>query len=756
MPLWMIRRYWFLFFFISGFCSLLYEVVWLRLAMASYGVTTPLVSIVLSIFMGGLALGSWGAGELMERLADQPAAVGLRLYGAAEAVTALSATAVPWLFRWGREVLVTHGNDWGSGSYYLASAGFVLIAVLPFSTCMGATFPLGLFVLRKSDSAQGARGFSYLYVANVAGAILGTLVTAFALVELLGFSETLAIAAAGNAILAVCALGLSLLRPPTPAMAGEPKADAAAGVVSERPAALPVLATLFLTGLVSMGMEVVWIRELTPYLGSLVYGFASILALYLLATFTGSALYRRGRVRRPTDGIPPPLWGMLAVASLIPLVMADPRLPLGDFYNLRISYHFLSFGLLRAALAVLPFATTLGFITPMLMDLWSAGDPRRAGTAYGFNIVGCILGPLVAGFLLLPSLGERGALVALAAPLLLGALLAPIGAAAGARRHRSAVAVIAVCAAAMGVVTLLTRGYETAYTDPVIRRDFTATVAAVGNDRDTKVIIVNGVGMTRLTPITKMMAHLPLAFRPKPPRHALIICFGMGTTYRSALSWGIETTAVELIPSVPGLMWYFHADGNALLHSPRGHIVIDDGRRFLERSSQLFDAVIIDPPPPLEAAGSSLLYSREFYEAAKRRMTPDGILQQWIPYGDTIVASAFLKAVMATFPHVRTFGSIEGWGVHILASAQPIPNASAQELADRLPPEAARDLVEWGPFARPVDQYAGVLEHEFPPQGLVGLYPDAPVLVDDRPLNEYFFVRRQLAAWRAPAIAPRP
>ena len=48
-----------------------------------------------------------------------------------------------------------------------------------------------------------------------------------------------------------------------------------------------------------------------------------------------------------------------------------------------------------------------------------------------------------------------------------------------------------------------------------------------------------------------MMAHLPLFFLDHPPQDALVICFGMGTTYRSMLSWGIPVTAVELVPERP-------------------------------------------------------------------------------------------------------------------------------------------------------------------------------------------------------------
>ena len=96
------------------------------------------------------------------------------------------------------------------------------------------------------------------------------------------------------------------------------------------------------------------------------------------------------------------------------------------------------------------------------------------------------------------------------------------------------------------------------------------------------------------------------------------------------------------------------------MHSPNAHIVIDDGRRFLDRSSEKFDAIIIDSPPPLEAAASSLLYSRDFYSLASRHMTPGGILQQWIyDAGDDADRAAITRALTDVFPYVRIYQSVE-------------------------------------------------------------------------------------------------
>jgi predicted methyltransferase len=156
-----------------------------------------------------------------------------------------------------------------------------------------------------------------------------------------------------------------------------------------------------------------------------------------------------------------------------------------------------------------------------------------------------------------------------------------------------------------------------------VRRDETATVVATGTGWN-RLLLVNGFSMTILTPVSKVMAHLPLAFHPEP-REGLVLCFGMGTTFRSMRRWDIPTTVVELVPSVPELAGYYHADAVALQHAPGAHVVIDDARRYLERTAQRFDVITIDPPPPVEAAASSLLYSQEFYSLVQRRLRPGGI-----------------------------------------------------------------------------------------------------------------------------------
>jgi hypothetical protein len=287
---------------------------------------------------------------------------------------------------------------------------------------------------------------------------------------------------------------------------------------------------------------------------------------------------------------------------------------------------------------------------------------------------------------------------------------------------------------------LLTRSYEAKFPQHVILRDNTAATMAAG-EGFRRNLMVNGNGMTGLTPVTKMMAHMPLASLDRPPQSALVVCFGMGTTFRSLLSWNIQTTAVELVPSVPKLFWYFHSDAAQLLRSPLAHVEIDDGRRYLERTTDQYDVITIDPPPPVESAGSSLLYSKEFYSTIKQRLKPGGILQQWLPAGDEQVHAAVARALQESFPYVRVYGSVTGYGAHFLASETPFPRRTAEELLQRMPPAAVEDMMEWGPQPTPVRQLGIMLDREIPLEKLMEGSPQTAAMQDDRPVNEYFLLR---------------
>lgn len=724
------RRWLFALFFLSGFSGLVCQIIWLRLAFAAFGIVTPVMSVLLSGFMLGLGAGSWLAGAIVQRW-NWPRNTALRAYAATEFAIGMGALIVPLLFQRGEELLLPVGNT--DSFHYLAySAAILLLSLLPFCLCMGFTFPFMLQAI-KADSGDES-GFSFLYLANVVGAMCGTLAAPFVLVELLGFRATLGIAAAANWCAAAVSFGLSLR--PAPALAqrnGEAPPTGHGALASPRRTeggARLMLIVLFTTGLASLAAEVVWTRAFTPVFTTQVYWFAGLLFTYLLATWVGSWLYRR-HLARGMSLSSPVLLAALALAAFGQLLMADPRIQWSRT-SLRVGWILLS---------LLPYCGILGYLTPKLIDEYSAGNPTAAGRAYAVNVVGCILGPLLASYLLLPWCGAQWSGMLLALPLwgLSGwALRAGQEGKSAARLPQA----IWLAATACGIlVATVGRSRETwfAAEDALVLWDHTATVVA-DEPKERKRLFVNGTSITLLTPTTKLMAHLPLAHLDQPPRAALVICFGMGTTFRSLTTWGIETTAVELSPSVRNAFPFFFPDAREVAAVKPG-IQVDDGRRYLRRTTDSFDLITLDPPPPVEAAGSSLLYSKEFYDLVKARLSEQGILQQWYPGGDRRIFQAALRSVVASFPHVRVMHAYDGVGLHILASLQPIPHRSAAELAARLPDKARADLTEWTGDRTAESLLQAVVGNEVPVDDL--LDPDLSVIItDDHPYNEYCLLRR--------------
>ena len=190
------RRVLFFLFFLSGFCSLAYQVIWTRMAFASFGIITPVLSVVLSVFMLGLAVGAWAGGRFIASLVEKTGLSAVVFYAGAELLIGLGAFAVPKLFAMGEHILLTSGET-DSFRYLSLSALVLAFSILPWCLFMGATFPLMMAYVRERDCKNTA-SFSFLYLANVLGAMSGTFLTAVVLVELLGFRHTLWVAAAGN------------------------------------------------------------------------------------------------------------------------------------------------------------------------------------------------------------------------------------------------------------------------------------------------------------------------------------------------------------------------------------------------------------------------------------------------------------------------------------------------------------------------------------------------------------------------------
>ena len=497
----------FILFIISGFCGLLYQVVWIRLAYASFGVITPVLSIVISVFMLGLSLGSWVGGKWIARLRIKLKISSIFLYAIAELLIGVGAISVPILFYVGEIVLLPAGAM-NSFNYLIYSALIITIAILPWCVFMGFTFPFMVAFIKEIDR-RNITSFSYLYFANAIGAMLGTLTTALILIEILGFYHTLLIAGSLNLCIAIISLILGFLVPIDTTQKSrsfiynQGHFTESANITKRR----WICVILFLTGFISMAMEIIWIRSFTPILRTHTYSFASVVAVYLFSTWIGSYIYRK-QVKHKMVLSTPKLFGSLSIFALLPIVMNDPRLGIG---------------IPTVLISIFPFCACLGYLTPKLIDQYSSGHPYGVGMAYALNVFGCIMGPLCASYIFLPLLGSKMSLMVLSATFLIAMLI----------KYKHSVfkenwgVLLAVVALFLffraGFINVNHEELYARFKGSQIRRDHTATVVSFGNGLE-KQLLVNGIGITKLTPITKFMAHLPLGFLQDEPSSALVIC----------------------------------------------------------------------------------------------------------------------------------------------------------------------------------------------------------------------------------------
>src|SRR5580704_15574769 len=242
--------WYFLFFFVSGFCSILYELIWLRLAMAQFSVTTAFVSIVLSMFMAGLGIGSVASGTWIRRHGEEIRFPPIRLYALTELLIGVSALVVPMELAWGHRVLeaaAAHATLSPALSY-LISGVWMALTLVPWCACMGATIPVAMFAIRSDARYEARRSFSFLYLANVLGAVAGAVVPLF-LIELYGFHGTLRVGSLLNATIAASAFAVTLVsRGRTERTDSQPPAV----VYAEMDQGKSILVLLFMTGLVTM------------------------------------------------------------------------------------------------------------------------------------------------------------------------------------------------------------------------------------------------------------------------------------------------------------------------------------------------------------------------------------------------------------------------------------------------------------------------------------------------------------------------
>jgi spermidine synthase len=750
-------------FILSGAAGLIYEIVWSRQLVLVFGNTTQAVSAILAGFFGGMAIGSAVGGRIADRVR-----MPLRLYGLIELVLVVVVIATPFTFQLIRAFYGEIAGAFEGSPQVLAviRLALALLALAPATVLMGATLPT--LTRHLTADAQLSQAFGRLYAANTIGAILGTLAAGLVLIEVLGLAGALWVGAACSAIAGVVALAIA--RGSGATVAARQPAAAPVPAAEPEPAAAPprkdpvatsggpsrgrtslALTVAFISGLTSLGYQVLWTRLLASGTGNTTYVFTVILAVFLTGLALGALLFN---LVRPRIGDPVRLLAaaQIVVAGLVMIGLVgvavrpetlDPGDPLATLQALAVS----------AFLVVFPVTVVLGLSFPAASALL-ADDARHAGAESGslvaVNTVGAIAASVLIPFVLIPAFGS---------PVVV-ALLALVNAALGialALRNVPALRSIAVVGAVVAVIVAVVSVIPGVLVQPneasIAERggrvfesteDEIASVQA-GQISFTPELWVAGTSMTLLTVDAKLMPILPLIARPESTR-ALVVAFGMGSAFRSALIAGLRTDAVELVPSVPKMFGWYYPDAASVLADPKGRVVVTDGRNHLELTDDRFDIIVTDPPPPIESSGAAVISSKEYYEAGRDHLTDGGIIMQWVPYSAP-------QADLAD--HIRTFASVfeevtlvkgpGGWGFYMLGSSEPIafPEADARAILAR--PGVLDDISSaFDSPAKTVDDWVGVIDRQTWMSGdAARTYAGpGPFITDDRPRPEYFLLRR--------------
>lgn len=613
----------------SGFAALGYQIVWTEQCSLWLGHEAAAMLAVVTAFFGGLALGGFALGGRIERSSDPR-----RWYVGAEIAIGVwsllvAASWSPFGALIQRATGVAPSASW---QWSVAFASTFLL-FLPATAAMGATLPA---MERLTAELGRERSVSALYAWNTAGAVLGVLALSFVVLPRLGLLQGAVLCAGLN--LSCAALALAVF----------PRSAAVATATARRPdgiAARTALGRLALTGFLGIAYEVLVVRVLSQVTEDTVYTFALLLAVYLVGTAAGAAVYHRFlESRADTDALGDWLFAALATACLIGTASLWGAERARDSVAAAFEARFSGAVTAEAALAAIAFALptlAMGALFSHLSRTALAAGVSF-GRATGLNLAAGALAPALFGVIAVPALGAKLGLTLVAAGYCLGMTRAS---------WRTAKAWLPV-AGALGVagfapplrfVDVPDGGTVVDYREGVmaavsVTEDASGTLRLRINNRQQE-----GSNVTRH--VDARQAWLPLLLDPQP-RRALFLGLGTGVTASAATGDpALEVDAVELLPEVIAVSPRFTGERDR----SRLHVFAADARRYVRASQRSYDVIVADNFHPARS-GSGALYTVEHFRAIRARLTPGGVFCQWLPLHQLDLPT--LRSIVRSFTSV--------------------------------------------------------------------------------------------------------
>ena len=672
----------------SGACALIYQTVWLRQFRLVFGSSTAATAAVLAIFLGGLGAG----GLLLGRYADRFPRP-LLLYGGLELTIAVWSALTPLLLLGVEKLYFSLGGSLNLGMVTATLVRLVLAALVlaPATLLMGGTLPAATGAVETSGDTRRTR-FAVVYGLNTLGAVAGTLLSTFLLLETFGNRYTLWLACLANALIALIAIMIG--RPRPAAVVSQPDE------VVEESSRAPVLFVCIAAGIVGfvfMMLELIWYRVLAPLLGGSTFTFGLILAVALLGIGVGSGLYLVGkRDRASSVRIFALTCAVEALLAIVPFAIGDPIAIVAALLRSLRSIGFEGLVASWAAITlfvVFPAALLSGIQFPVLVSLLGRGKRdvgEHVGLAYASNTAGSFIGSVATGFGLFPLLtvlgAWRAAVVMLAVLAVVAAILAatrrePMGATAAA----VLIAIIAATLAATpgpspmwrhspigaGRVDMARWGKNEVRDFVHFRRrsisweaDGLESSVALSSE-DGHALMVNGKsdGHARIDAGTQVMSGMLGAMLHPRPRRLLVVGLGTGSTggWLAKLPDLDRVDIVEIEPAIVDAVPHFAAVNQSVHRNPKAHIIIGDAREVLLSEGDQYDVIASEPSNPYRA-GVASLFTSDFYRNVRRRLAPGGLFLQWMQAYEIDLDT--LRTVYASyldvFPNVTTWQTQRG------------------------------------------------------------------------------------------------
>jgi spermidine synthase len=697
----------------SGCAALIYEIVWFQLLELVIGSSAVSLGVLLGTFMGGMCLGSLALPRLVAARRHP-----LLVYALIELGIGVIAIAVLFGMPYVGGLYVANAAHGYAG--ILLRGAICAALLLPPTLLMGATLPA--IARFTAMTPLGVSWLGVFYTGNIAGAAFGCLFAGFYLLRIHDMAIATYVAAAINGLVAVIAIALAKAYP------HRATADADRELfTSPAPKAWSVYLTIALSGCTALGAQVVWTRLLSLLLGASVYTFSIILAVFLIGLGIGSSVgsFMARSLRRPRLALGASqillagaiAWSAFMIADSLPYWPIDLTLGKSPWITFQLD-------LVRCIWAILPAACLWGASFPLaLAAAASHAEPGRVvGAVYAANTVGAILGALAFSMLLIPWLGTQHSqrlLIGLAAAAGLLMLLPYVPLSAdGLERPKRQLANAIALALSLLVVGLLIRAV------PAIPPGLVAYGRALPGQGSDAVFHYVGEGMNASVAVTetdgefsfhvsgkteastgaadmrlqRMLGHFSALLHPKP-RSVLIVGFGAGVTAGSFVTYPeIERIVIcEIEPLIPrAVAGFFRKENYDVLNDPRVEVVYDDARHYILTTREKFDIITSDPIHPW-VKGAATLYTKEYFELARRHLNPGGVITQWVPlYESTLdVVKSELATFFSVFPDgIIWANNVEDGGYDTVISARldpaPIDVEALQKRLER--PDYARVL----------------------------------------------------------------